>query len=82
MRTSTFAALAAATLLPIASAIAAPVIACKGDETNLQTYLKIHKVLFMDRDATRVEEFYAPEVISHNSDAGGAGVMQIGRAHV
>jgi len=77
MRTSTFAALAAATLLPITSAIAAPVIACKGDETNLQTYLKIHKVLFMDRDASRVEEFYAPEVISHNSDAGGAGVMRV-----
>ncbi len=48
-----------------------PTIACQGNEKNLQTYLKIHKVLFSDRDVTRVEEFYAPEVLSHNQDSGG-----------
>ena len=48
-------------------------IYCDGQTENLNTYLEIHKVLFSDRDATRVEEFYADEVISHNNDAGGPG---------
>lgn len=54
-----------------------PVIACQGNEKNLQTYLQIHKVLFMERDVTRVAEFYAPEVISHNLDSGGGGVHKV-----
>ena len=48
-----------------------PTIACAGNAKNLQIYLQIHKVLFTERDATRVEEFYAPEVLSHNQDTGG-----------
>lgn len=48
-------------------------IHCDGNTENLNTYLQIHKVLFMDRDTTRVEEFYADEIISHNNDAGGPG---------
>jgi predicted ester cyclase len=46
---------------------------CKGNEKNLETYLKMHDVLFMQRDETRVLEFYMPEFISHNSDSGGGG---------
>ncbi len=46
---------------------------CKGNEKNLETYLKMDEVLFEQRDAERVLEFYAPEFISHNTDAGGAG---------
>ncbi len=48
-------------------------IHCDGNTENLNTYLEIHKVLFSDRDTTRVEEFYADEVLSHNNDAGGPG---------
>ena len=54
-----------------------PTVACKGDEKNLSTYLQIHKVLFMERDASRVEEFYAPEVVSHNTDTGGSGARTV-----
>jgi predicted ester cyclase len=54
-----------------------PAIACDGNEKNLQTYLRIHDVLFMERDASRVGEFYAPEVISHNLDSGGGGEQRV-----
>ena len=61
------------------SLLAAPAFAtetfCKGNEKNLNTYLQMHKVLFMDRDSSRVGEFYAPEIKSHNNDAGGPGSM-------
>lgn len=65
-------------LLALVSALSAPASAqvqiyCDGQTENLNTYLKIHKVLFSDRDTSRVEEFYADEVISHNNDAGGPG---------
>ena len=76
MRASIFAALVAAAL-PTATLAAGPVISCKDDDKNLKTYLQMHDVLFMERDAARVEEFYAPEVISHNSDAGGSSVMRV-----
>ena len=61
-----------------AVSIAGPVSAqvrihCDGNTENLNTYLQIHKILFMDRDTTRVEDFYADEIISHNNDAGGPG---------
>ena len=36
-------------------------IHCDGQTENLNTCLEIHKVLFTDRDTTRVEEFYADE---------------------
>lgn len=81
----------AATLLACASTLATaafaadapaakgkgPVISCEGNEKNLQTYLQIHKVLFMERDSTRVGEFYAPEVISHNLDSGGGSARPV-----
>ncbi|MBU6377400.1 MAG: DUF3089 domain-containing protein [Gammaproteobacteria bacterium] len=54
-----------------------PVIACAGNEKLLATYLQMHKVLFTDRDGARVEEFYAPQIISHNSDAGGSGARTV-----
>jgi predicted ester cyclase len=54
-----------------------PTIACQGNEKNLQTYLQIHKVLFTERDSSRVLEFYAPEVLSHNQDSGGNVVTKV-----
>ena len=54
-----------------------PTIACNGSDQNLKTYLQIHKVLFTERDVTRVAEFYAPEVISHNVDQGGDGTRKV-----
>ena len=54
------------------SAADKPIISCEGNEKNLKTYLQIHKVLFSDRDGSRVNEFYAEEIISHNSDGGGS----------
>jgi predicted ester cyclase len=50
---------------------------CKGNEKNLNTYLQMHKVLFMDRDETRAGEFYAPEFISHNADEGGSTTVKM-----
>jgi len=50
-------------------------IHCDGQTENLNTYLEIHKVLFSDRDTTRVEEFYADQIISHNNDTGGPGSL-------
>lgn len=68
------------TISLLLSAMSAPVFAqvrihCDGQTENLNTYLKIHKVLFSDRDTTRVEEYYADEIISHNNDAGGPGSL-------
>lgn len=54
-----------------------PVINCPGSQKNLQTYLKIHDILFMQRDASRVAEFYGPEIISHNMDSGGGSVRKV-----
>ena len=53
--------------------LAEPRVHCSDQPENLQTYLDIHKVLFMERDTTRVEEFYADKIISHNNDDGGPG---------
>jgi len=64
-------------LAAIVCAVAAPAVAmetqCKGNEKNLETYLKMYDVLFMKRDESRVLEFYASEFVSHNSDAGAGG---------
>jgi predicted ester cyclase len=74
-----FVVVAAASPLHAADGPAAkqPTIACAANDRNLQTYLQIHKVLFTDRDATRVGEFYAPEVLSHNQDTGGNVVTKV-----
>ena len=44
---------------------------CAGHEDIFNHYLGMHEVLFMERDTTRVGEFYAEEFISHNQDEGG-----------
>jgi hypothetical protein len=54
-------------------AYAAPQIHCDGQENNLAIYLEINRVLFNERDTTRVEEFYADEFISHELDGGVVG---------
>ena len=46
-------------------------IHCPEQEDNLQTYLAMHQILFMERDTSRVAEFYAEGFISHNRDEGG-----------
>lgn len=67
-----FALLAATTVLALSSSAFATETFCKGNEKNLATYLKMHEVLFMKRDAERAGEFYAPQFISHNADEGGS----------
>jgi predicted ester cyclase len=62
---------------PAAAKPAGPTIACSADDPNLKTYLQMHDVLFMERDGSRVGEFYAPELISHNLDSGGGSAMRI-----
>ncbi len=47
-------------------------IYCDGQQSNLNTYLAMHEVLFMQRDGSRAGEFYADEFTSHNNDAGGS----------
>jgi len=54
--------------LPVA---AEPRIHCTGQEQNLETYLQMYQVLFMDRDGDRVHEFYQEQIINHNNDTGG-----------
>lgn len=53
-------------------ASARPEIQCDGNMDNLNTYLAMHEILFMQRDTSRVREFYADEFISHNQDLGGS----------
>lgn len=66
----------------LGSAEAAPQIACEANSRNLAVYRQIHEVLFMQRDVTRIAEFYAPEVISHNNDAGGDGARRVTRSQL
>jgi len=54
---------------------AEPITVCQGNEKNLGIYRQMHKILFSDRDGSRVGEFYAPKIKSHNNDAGGPGSM-------
>ncbi len=53
---------------------------CEGHEDILNHYLGMHDVLFMQRDTTRVGEFYAEEFISHNQDEGGGSVTKMNHA--
>lgn len=46
-------------------------IYCDGQEANLQRYLAMFDVLFMQRDGDRAGEFYSDPFITHNSDGGG-----------
>lgn len=47
-------------------------IHCDGQAENLNRYLKMFDVLFIQRDGSRAGEFYADPFISHNADAGGS----------
>lgn len=71
------AALAAALIGFASLASAEPRIHCPGEEDNLQTYLQMHKILFMERDTSRVADFYADEFISHNNDRGGGAEFRV-----
>ena len=68
-------------VLLAASARAEPQIHCEGQEKNLRTYLQMHEILFMQRDTSRVTEFYADELISHNNDRGGGAQRRLVRPH-
>lgn len=65
-----------AVLLALTSLVApqatATEIHCDGQMENLNRYLAMFEVLFMQRDGDRAGEFYADPFISHNSDGGGA----------
>ena len=74
---ATFFQIFAFTFLLVSQASAEPEIHCTGNEANRDTYLQIHQALFMERDTTRVREFYADEIISHNNDGGGSGVFTV-----
>lgn len=54
-----------------------PEIQCEGQEENLATYLEMSRVLFNERDADRVAEFYTEGFISHNVDEGGTGIHEV-----
>ncbi len=47
-------------------------IHCDGQTENLNRYLEMFEVLFIQRDGVRAGEFYADPFISHNADAGGS----------
>ena len=59
-------------LTVVSPSVEATEVQCDGNEEMLQTYLEMTDVLFNQRDGDRVGEFYAEEIISHNSDAGGS----------
>lgn len=59
------------------TAHAEPLIRCEGEEANLQTYLEMHKFLFMQRDTSRVADYYADEFISHNNDDGSGAEFRV-----
>jgi DMSO/TMAO reductase YedYZ molybdopterin-dependent catalytic subunit len=63
--------------LTLVLAAATPQIHCTGHEANLATFLEMTKVLFNERQADRAGEFYAPEIINHNSDDGGFGTTTV-----
>jgi predicted ester cyclase len=68
-------ACAAVTVVLADAAVAdATEIHCAGQEANLKTYLEMTDVLFNRRIGSEAAKYYAPEFISHNSDAGGSGI--------
>ncbi len=73
---------AAILLLPGCGMASETRIHCDGQEANRDTYLAMHKILFMERDGSRVGEFYAPKFISHNQDEGGGTKQLVDHAHM
>lgn len=63
--------------LGLAAASAMPAVAaqtyCQGNEANLATFQEMTEVLFNERDERQATRFYAPTVVSHDSDSGGPG---------
>jgi predicted ester cyclase len=57
-------------------------IYCDGNEANLESYLGMHDVLFMQREGSRVGEWYAPKVLSHDQDAGGSSTTYVTHAEM
>lgn len=72
MKSYLAAVIALACVVAVASSPQATEIHCDGQEENLNRYLAMFDVLFMQRDGDRAGEFYADPFISHNSDGGGS----------
>ncbi len=66
--------------LPACSVADSARIHCEGQEQNRDTYLAMHKILFMNRDGSRVAEFYSDDLISHNQDEGGGHQERVSNA--
>lgn len=73
-KTPIVAALLAAPILAaaVSPARAETVAVCPGQEALLKRFEDMHRVLFEERDGSRVAEFYNDPVLNHNLDAGGA----------
>jgi predicted ester cyclase len=67
--------------LSLATLLAFPAAAaethCKGNEKNLKIFEEMTEVLFNKRDESQAPRFYAPEVISHNTDSGGGDIRKV-----
>lgn len=72
MKSYLAALLALAFVAGVTSSPRATEIYCDGQQENLNRYLAMFDVLFMQRDGDRAGEFYAAPFISHNSDGGGS----------
>lgn len=60
------------TVLALTGPARATEIHCDGQTGNLNRYLGMFEVLFIQRDGSRAGEFYADPFISHNADDGGS----------
>ncbi len=56
-------------------------IQCPKGDPNLKTYLAMSELMFAPRDASVAARFYAPQFVSHDSDAGGGGARTLTPAH-
>ncbi len=56
-------------------------VQCREDDPNLRTYLAMSETMFAPRDAAVAARFYAPQFVSHDSDAGGGGTRTLTPAH-
>lgn len=73
-----FAAAALAAPLLFATAASAKTVAiCPGQEALLARFEEMHRVLFEQRDGSRVAEFYNDPVLNHNLDSGGAETSKV-----
>ena len=82
MKSLSLAAVVAALAFPLYAQADEARIHCPGQEENLQTYLAMHQVLFIERDTSRVAEFYEQGFISHNRDEGGGSQRRVTHAQM